>query len=78
MVYIDGNHKPEEVKKDIMNWLPKIKTNGYISGHDWYFKNGIIQESIISIIGQPDFTCGHTILGTDGDGSWIKCKLNIK
>jgi hypothetical protein len=78
IVYIDGNHKPEEVKNDILNWYPKIKKDGIISGHDWFFKNGIIQNIIIETIGHPDFLCGHPAHGTEGDGSWLKYKSNIK
>lgn len=33
-VYIDGDHSYEAVKKDIIAWIPKIKINGVISGHD--------------------------------------------
>ena len=33
-IYIDGEHKYESVKQDILNWMPKIKSSGYISGHD--------------------------------------------
>lgn len=78
MVYVDGKHTPEDVRKDIESWLPKIKDSGYISGHDWYLKGGILQESITSAIGVPDFICGHPIHGTEGDGSWVKLKSNIK
>jgi len=35
MVYIDGSHEYEGVKKDILAWLPKIKINGYLTGHDF-------------------------------------------
>lgn len=34
LVYIDGEHTFEGVVSDIKSWLPKIKTGGYISGHD--------------------------------------------
>ena len=33
-VYIDGNHTYEFVKQDIIHWLPKVKSGGYIGGHD--------------------------------------------
>lgn len=36
LVYIDGAHDYDNVKKDILNWLPKVKENGVISGHDYY------------------------------------------
>lgn len=34
-VYIDGDHTYEGVKRDILLWLPKIKTDGIIGGHDY-------------------------------------------
>jgi predicted O-methyltransferase YrrM len=34
MVYIDGNHAYEFVKKDIELYAPKIKPGGLIGGHD--------------------------------------------
>jgi len=34
-VYIDGNHQCSAVKADILSWIPKIKNNGIISGHDF-------------------------------------------
>lgn len=34
MVYIDGNHSYEYVKKDIELYAPKIKPGGLIGGHD--------------------------------------------
>jgi len=34
-VYLDAAHDYENVKKDIKNWLPKIKHKGIICGHDY-------------------------------------------
>jgi predicted O-methyltransferase YrrM len=34
MVYIDGNHAYDYVKKDIELYYPKVKTGGIIGGHD--------------------------------------------
>jgi len=34
LVYIDAAHDYENVKKDISFWLPKIRLNGIIAGHD--------------------------------------------
>ena len=38
VVYIDASHNYESVKQDISYWLPKIKKDGYVSGHDYYDK----------------------------------------
>lgn len=34
-VFIDGAHDYESVCKDIAAWLPKVKLNGIIAGHDY-------------------------------------------
>ncbi len=40
-VYIDANHTYEAARDDLHSWLPKVKTGGFIAGHDyfdhWYF-----------------------------------------
>lgn len=33
--YIDGSHEYDDVKKDILSYLPKIKKGGIIAGHDY-------------------------------------------
>lgn len=35
MLFIDGNHTYEFVKKDIESFLPKMKKGGVIAGHDY-------------------------------------------
>lgn len=34
-LFIDGDHRYSQVKKDLDNWLPKMKPNGIICGHDY-------------------------------------------
>lgn len=36
VVYIDGEHDYENIKKDIRAWKNKIKKGGLLAGHDWY------------------------------------------
>ena len=36
LVYIDGNHTYEAILEDIKAWYPKIRTGGFLSGHDYY------------------------------------------
>lgn len=33
-VFIDGSHLYESIKEDILAWLPKVKSGGFIGGHD--------------------------------------------
>jgi len=35
-IYIDGNHKYDYVMMDLINWIPKIKKGGILSGHDFF------------------------------------------
>lgn len=35
MVFIDADHSYEGVRADIDSWMPKVKTGGVISGHDY-------------------------------------------
>lgn len=35
LVYIDADHRYEEVLKDIKAWLPLVKKGGIIAGHDY-------------------------------------------
>jgi len=59
-VYIDGNHTYEFVRKDLLNFYPKVKVGGYITGDDYglqgWWDNGVkkavdefIQEHIDQI-----------------------------
>lgn len=33
-VYVDADHSYEGCKRDLLAWIPKIKSGGYITGHD--------------------------------------------
>lgn len=65
MVYIDGNHRYEYVKEDIIKWLPKVKKGGWICGHDYGHKlcPGV-KPAIMETIGFVDKTFQDT--------SWCK------
>jgi len=34
-VYLDGNHSLEAVTEDLNFWVPKVKSGGLVSGHDY-------------------------------------------
>lgn len=34
-IYIDGSHLYEDVKRDLNDWLPKLKEDGIMCGHDY-------------------------------------------
>ncbi|MBD3407306.1 MAG: hypothetical protein GF411_14405 [Candidatus Lokiarchaeota archaeon] len=43
IVFIDANHAYEHVKDDINIWLPKVKKNGLLCGHDYRCWSGVTQ-----------------------------------
>jgi precorrin-6B methylase 2 len=61
-VHIDGDHRYEQVKKDIHNYKQKVKPGGIISGHDWWLDH--IKKAVHEELGED------IILGEDG--VWIK------
>ena len=42
-IFIDADHSYEAVRSDIDNWLPKLKNNGIIAGHDYPYCIGVKQ-----------------------------------
>ena len=49
MVYIDGWHEQSAVEQDILNWYPKVKRGGVISGHDG--RNGSVNSVMLRLLG---------------------------
>jgi len=35
LIFVDGDHSYEGCKTDIETWLPKLKTGGFMAGHDY-------------------------------------------
>lgn len=79
-VYIDANHSYEAVKEDIEHWYPKVKTGGYISGHDYRHggrskrsaRYGIIQ-AVHEFIEEYDLELSFTSRGFD----WAVLKKQV-
>lgn len=65
VVYIDGHHSYEQVTKDIQNYLPKLKNDGFMAGHDYHL--GAWPEVVGAIheqLGEPDKVFNDT--------TWVK------
>ncbi|MDD5394923.1 MAG: class I SAM-dependent methyltransferase [Thiothrix sp.] len=50
-VFVDADHSYEAVKKDIAAWLPKIKSGGYIGGHDYAEHSEGVKKAVDEIFG---------------------------
>ena len=77
LVYIDGCHKYESVKKDISVWYPKVKTGGILCGHDYvggaFEKFGVI-PAVQEFVQKYDLKLAIT--NKDKFRSWVVCKDN--
>lgn len=54
-VFIDADHSYEGVKKDILAWLPKVKSGGILAGHDYAWTEEI-RAAVRDTIGDGDFS----------------------
>lgn len=64
LVYVDALHTYAGVKNDIMNWLDKVKNNGWIAGHDYGSKHHPGVKKAVLEFFKPDMIFKDT--------SWIK------
>jgi len=71
MIYIDADHSYDAVKKDISLSIPKLKSDGYMCGHDYdiHSKNDVYR-AVNEIFGMPDKVYE--------DQSWVVNLQNIK
>ncbi len=44
-VFIDACHTYDCVKEDIEHWLPKVKPNGFLCGHDFHYNE--VQQAVL-------------------------------
>jgi len=63
MIFIDAGHTKQEVQDDIYAWLPKVKENGIICGHDYIESWMGVIEAVNGIFGKPD--------GVEGTIWWV-------
>ena len=46
-VFVDADHRPEAVLADIRAWLPTLRRDGWLTGHDWdYHGIGALLERV--------------------------------
>ena len=64
IVFIDACHDYECAYSDIINWLPKVKTNGIIAGHDIGFPG--VSKAIAEIL-KPKYN-----INVKGEAWWVQ------
>ena len=69
-IYIDGRHDYESVKRDLKLYLPKLKLNVIIGGHDYSEKQWPdVYKAVNEVMGEPDKVFIDT--------SWISKKKSV-
>jgi uncharacterized Rossmann fold enzyme len=62
-VFIDADHSYEGCKADLQAWLPKVKTSGFISGHDYDnrdFPDFGVKRAVDELFGTPETGANYT------------------
>ena len=62
LVFIDALHSYEGCLADIKAWMPKVKQGGYICGHDYPRRPGVVR-AVTEIFGEE--------IETDSDNTWF-------
>ena len=55
--FIDGDHRRESVREDILRWRRKVKGSGLLCGHDYSPTWPGVREAILETLGEPDGSC---------------------
>lgn len=52
LIFIDGDHRHEQCKRDIENYWPKIKSGGFLLGHDYRSTFPGVQKAVNEVFAQ--------------------------
>jgi hypothetical protein len=70
-VFIDASHKYENVKADILAWLPKIKKGGSIGGHDYVSTPGHADHGVYLAVNEILGKQNIKVYESGGWDSWL-------
>ena len=72
-IYIDARHEYENVKLDLMDYLPKVKKGGSIGGHDYSKEFSGVQRAVNEMCNDLGQTQPESVFM---DNSWLVRKLS--
>jgi len=61
-VFIDGDHSEAGVRQDITNWRPKIRSGGFLTGHDISWPT--VRKAVDAL------APGYALSSKDSDAVW--------
>lgn len=56
LIYIDALHYYDDVLADLKAWLPKVRSGGIFSGHDYPYED--VKRAVHEVVGQENITEG--------------------
>ena len=79
-VFIDGSHEYEDIKNDIISWMPKVKKGGVLAGHDYYLSTTCIFLGIKKLYDSVNFDYMNQINNTNAYNAYkaVKETLELK
>jgi SAM-dependent methyltransferase len=63
VVFHDANHSADAVENDVRAWIPKLKPDGILCGHDWTGKENSVQNGLARLF-------PLNLVQTSGDIIW--------
>ena len=68
-VFIDGNHTYKYVKDDILKYWPKVKTGGFLGGHDYIPGHPEVRMAVDDFVKDQNLVL-HIMPDTEGGDCW--------
>ena len=76
-VFIDGSHEYEDIKNDIISWMPKVKKGGVLAGHDYYFPPHAYSWGLRNYIDSVNFDYMNQINNTNAYNAYKAVKETL-
>lgn len=54
LLYVDGDHRYDGVKADLLAWKVHVKPGGFLAGHDYGGRFEGVERAVREIVGEPE------------------------
>lgn len=74
-VYIDADHRREQVLADCLAWWPLVRRGGILAGHDWFGEwKSNVRAGVVDFCVAAGLNAVNYFPDDDGAGSWFLTK----